>query len=331
VEERIGAVSIEIEEDSQDENIPKEPELPRLKVVHKKIVPWAWVAPLGAVLLAAFLVYRSLPGAGVQILIRAGDGSGIEANSTLVSYRGVRIGIVSGVMLDKHLDHVVIKARLDKSASQVARAKTQFWIVRPLISLSGVKGLETVVSGPYITLRPGSGKPRFEFEALASAPVAEEPDGGLRIQLTAKRLGALKSGSPVFYRDVPVGEVYDYQLAENSTFVRLFLYIKDPYQRLIRDNSVFWDASGFDLSVSLLGVKLNAESIKALFTGAIGMATPDSPGAQAKEGRMFELQEEQKGEWLKWAPKIEIVEKGGGVRREKAPPQEGATIKGSLN
>jgi paraquat-inducible protein B len=322
----------EPDDDSLDENTQEDPELPKAKVVRKKMLSWAWVAPLVAILLAAFLVYRSLPEAGVQIIIRTKDGSGIDPNSTLISYRGVRVGIVSGVTLDKNLDQVVIKAKLDKSASHVARARTQFWIVRPDISFSGLKGLDTIVSGPYITLLPGSGEPKFEFEALPSAPVAEKPNAGLRIQLTAKRLGALKSGSPVLYRDLPVGEVYDYQLAESSTFVRLFLYIKEPYNRLIRENSVFWDASGFDLSVSLLGIKVNAESIKGIFTGAIAMATPDTPGGQVKEGRIFELQERQKGDWLKWAPKIEIpVHKGGTVRKEKAPPKEGVTLEGLSN
>jgi len=324
-------MSKEPDNDSQSKKIQKDHELPNAKVVRKRILSWAWVAPLFAVLLAAFLVYRSLPAKGVQITIRTSDGSGIDANSTLIRYRGVRIGIVSDVTRDKDLDHVLIKAKLDKSASHVARAKTQFWIVRPDISFSSVKGLETIISGPYITVQPGSGEPKFEFEALPSGPLAEKPNAGLRIQLTAKRLGAVKMGSPVLYRGVSIGEVYDYRLAENSTFVKLFLYIKEPYKRLVRENSVFWDASGFDVSVSLLGMKINTESIKGIFTGAVGMATPDTPGAQVKDGATFELQEKQNGEWVKWAPKIEIpTDKEGKVNNRKAPPKEKVTIQGSV-
>ena len=317
--------------DSQSKKSQKDHELPKAKVVRKRILSWAWVAPLFAVLLAAFLVYRSLPANGVQVTIRTSDGSGIDANSTLVRYRGVRIGIVSDVTLDKDLDHVLIKARLDKFASHVASAKTQFWIVRPDISFSSVKGLETIISGPYITLQPGSGEPKFEFEALPSAPVTEESNAGLRIQLKAKRLGALKIGSSILYRDISIGEVYDYQLAENSTFVKLFLYIKGHYKRLVRENSVFWDASGFDVSLSLLGMKISAESFKGFFTGAVGMATPDTPGAQVKDGETFELQEKQEGEWAKWAPKIEIpADNGGKGSKRKATPKEEETIKKSI-
>jgi paraquat-inducible protein B len=324
-------MSKEPSNDSPSKKIGKGHELPKAKVVRKRILSWAWVAPLFGVLLAAFLVFRSLPATGIQITIRTSDGSGIDANSTLIRYRGVRIGIVSDVTLDNDLDQVLIKARLDKSASHVARAKTQFWIVRPDISFSSMKGLETVISGPYITLQPGNGEPKFEFEALPSAPVAEKPNAGLRIQLKAKRLGAVKAGSPVYYRDVSIGEVYDYQLAENSTFVKLFLYIREPYKRLVRENSVFWDASGFDVSLGLLGVKISAESIKGFFTGAVGMATPDTPGAQVKDGEAFELQEKQEGEWAKWAPKIEIqTDNGGKANKRRAPPKEEETIKKSI-
>jgi paraquat-inducible protein B len=93
---------------------------------------------------------------------------------------------------------------------------------------------------------------------------------------------------------------------------------------------VFWDASGFDVNLSLLGMKIDTESIKGLFTGAVGMATPDAPGALVKDGATFELQAKQEDEWVKWAPKIEIHgDKGARSTRSKATPKQGVTINGA--
>jgi paraquat-inducible protein B len=329
VEEGSPTMSKEPEDNAEGENGKKKEELPTVKVTRKGKLSLAWVIPLLAILLAGFLVYRSLPGKGVEIVIRTRDGAGIDANSTLISYRGVRIGIVNEVALDEDLIHVIIKARLERSASHVARAKTEFWIVRPEISFSGVKGLETIVSGPYITLRPGDGEPKFEFDALPSTPREERPIEGLKIQLTTKRIGGIKSGTPILYRDLIIGEIYDYRLAETAAFVRIFVNIEKPYRKLIRQNSVFWNSGGFDLKVSLLGAKITPESIRGILTGGISVATPDEPGHEAEDGKIFELQEEQKKEWLDWAPRIDIH--SGKVEpksKEQFRTKEGVTIKG---
>jgi paraquat-inducible protein B len=320
----------ENEENRESDKGQKQEELPAVKLGPRRKLSLAWVVPLLAILLAGFLVYRSLPGKGVEIIIRARDGAGIDANSTLINYRGVRIGLVTDVALDEKLDHVIIKARIEKSASRVARENTEFWIVRPEISFSGVKGLETIVSGPYITLRPGDGKPKFEFDALPSSPVEERPEEGLKIELTTKRIGGIKSGTPILYRDLVIGEVYDYRLAENSTFVRILVNIKDPYRRLIRQNSVFWNSGGIDLNLSLLGIKVSTESIRGILTGGISVATPDKPGAEVKDGTTFELHEEKENDWLEWAPKIDIH--AGNLKTKskgESETKEGISIKGS--
>jgi paraquat-inducible protein B len=323
-------MSKESEGNSEGESGKKKERLPEVKVTRRKRPSAAWLAPLLAILLAGFLVYQSLPGKGVEIVIRVKDGAGIDANSTLINYRGVRIGIVHEVTLDKDLSHVIIQARLERYADHVARTNTEFWIVRPEISFSGLKGLETIVSGPYITLRPGTGKPKFDFDALPTTPAEVRPGKGLKIQLTAKRAGVIKSGTPILYRDLTIGQVYDYQLAETSEFVQIFVSIQEPYRDLIRQNTVFWNSGGFDLNISLFGAKITSESLRGILTGGISVATPDKPGDQVRDGKIFPLHEEKEKEWLEWAPKIHIHPVKGETKGKNASRgKKGISIEGS--
>jgi paraquat-inducible protein B len=310
-------MNITSDDKTENETEQKKEELPALKVTHKAKVSLAWAAPLLAILLAGFLVYRSLPKKGVDVVIRTKNGEGIEANSTPIKYRGVRIGMVNEVTLDKGLGQVIIKAKLERFANQVAMANSKFWIVRPEISLSGVKGLKTIVSGPYITLQPGGGKPKFEFDALPSIPAEQLLEKGLKIQLKTKSIGGIKTSTPILYRDLVIGRVYDYRLAKTSKFVRIFVNIKEPYKKLIRQNSVFWNSGGFDLKVGLLGAKITSESLRGILLGGIAVATPNKPGAQVKDGKIFELQEKKKDEWLEWEPRIDIQPDRVDVKNKK--------------
>jgi len=177
---------------------------------------------------------------------------------------------------------------------------------------------------PALTVNP-------EAAALTSTPVKERPEKGLKIQLTSKRIGGIKSDTPILYRDLVIGRVYDYRLAETSAFVRIFVNIKEPYRNLNRQNSIFWNSGGFDLNISLLGAKITSESLKGILTGGISVATPDKPGDEVKDGKIFRLHEEKEKEWLEWAPRIDIhpdeVETKG---KDESQAKEGISVKGLL-
>ena len=50
-------------------------------------------------------------------------------------------------------------------------------------AVAGINNLDTVISGPYITLRPDSGSPVSEIAALTKPPVLESVATGLNIIL----------------------------------------------------------------------------------------------------------------------------------------------------
>ncbi|MFY0057133.1 mammalian cell entry protein, partial [Acinetobacter baumannii] len=76
----------------------------------------------------------------------------------------------------------------------------RFWMVAPRLSLGGVSGLSTVVSGTYVEMEPGGGEDRREFDALDEPPVVRADVAGRSFSLKAEQLGSLAQGSPVYFR-----------------------------------------------------------------------------------------------------------------------------------
>jgi len=121
-------------------------------------LPWVWAAPIVALLIAGWLGYRALIERGPTITISFQSAEGIEADRTTVRYKDVELGRVVRVGLSPDHSRAVVTARMTREADPLLRADTTFWVVRPRIGLSGISGLTTVLSGPYIGLLPGKGE-----------------------------------------------------------------------------------------------------------------------------------------------------------------------------
>ncbi|MGV8295077.1 hypothetical protein ACV36C_40245, partial [Pseudomonas aeruginosa] len=65
------------------------------------------------------------------------------------------------------------------------RKNTQFWLVTPKASLSGVSGLDALVGGNYISMLPGDGEKQFQFVAQEVRPKANIDKNQQIITLTA--------------------------------------------------------------------------------------------------------------------------------------------------
>jgi paraquat-inducible protein B len=263
--------------------------------------------PLAAAIVGGWLVFKYVRQAGPVISIQFGDGNEIEANQTTLRYRGVRVGDVLSVQLAKDAQHVEVQARLDESAESLAREGSVFWIVRPEVGAGGFRGLETIVSGPYIQVQPGSGSKQKNFIGAEKPPILKPSEGGLEIILTTPSLGSLTVGAPVYYRGMEVGSVQYFVLGKDSTAVNVHILIETNFAPLVRTDSKFWNAGGINVDLKLFGINISAESLKALVIGGIAFATPPSPGILASNGGSFPLNEKVDKKWLKWSPAIAIT------------------------
>jgi paraquat-inducible protein B len=121
-------------------------------------LPWIWAVPIVALLIAGWLGYRELIERGPTATISFQTADGIEADRTTVRYKNVELGRVVKVGLNLDHSRAIVTARMTREAEPLLRADTTFWVVRPRIGLSGISGLMTVLSGPYIGCCPGRGR-----------------------------------------------------------------------------------------------------------------------------------------------------------------------------
>jgi paraquat-inducible protein B len=201
---------------------------------------------------------------------------------------------------------VIVQLRLEKSAQALRASGSQFWIVHPEIGFSGIRGLDTLVSGVRLNVRPGTGQPASAFRGLDKTPAPDNSAAGRAFVLRTDRLGALQPQAPVFYRDIKVGEVESSRLADDATGVLIRIRIQTAFADLVRGNSEFWNAGGIPIKISLFGAEIRNSSLESLISGAISFATPDQPAAPAPDGTEFSLSTEANKEWLKWHPVIPV-------------------------
>jgi paraquat-inducible protein B len=279
--------------------------LPTARIRRRRwTVSVVWVVPVVAAIVAGYLVYGRLDELGPTIAIKFKDGGGVKSGQTEIRYRGVPVGQVNAVELGEGHEYVVVKARLRRSATTIAREGSVFWIVGPEVGFGAVRGLSTVITGPYIQVIPGSGKEKSEFIGLDRSPPETT---GLKIILAATQLGSVRPGSAILFRGVEVGSVTATELSRDATAAHIHVIIGDRYARLVRASSRFWSVSGVDLNISLFkGVEISMESLRSLVAGGIAFSTPDANSPPVKPGTIFPLHDKPEKEWLQWLPKIPL-------------------------
>lgn len=113
-----------------------------------------WVVTAVCLLVAVVLVWTQIEPRGYRILIHFPQGHGLEVGDA-VRYRGIDVGEVRRIALDKDLERVTATVELTKEAQRLAREGSRFWIERPRINLVRTSGLETVMGPKYIGVQPG--------------------------------------------------------------------------------------------------------------------------------------------------------------------------------
>jgi paraquat-inducible protein B len=278
----------------------------------------AWLVPVAALVLAGALAWQAYSSRGSLIAITFASGAGLRPGDP-VTYRSVEVGRVESVSLSPDLRHVVVHARLTRDAAALAREGTQFWIVRPELSLTRVSGLETLLGPRYIAAEPAEqpGPVRHAFTGLDTPPrlrMSPGSSGGLDLTLRSPRLGSVSEGSPVSFREMKVGVVTSVALAPDARHITIGVHIDAPYAHLVRTNTRFWNASGIGLDLGLIGgVKLKAESLESILAGGIAFATPTKAGEPVKSGHVFDMEAATPDDWQRWTPDLSPPTVGGGA------------------
>jgi paraquat-inducible protein B len=269
-------------------NLPEATRVPK----KRKGIPVVWIVPAVAALVAIGIVVQRYLTEGPSIRISFRAAEGIDAGKTFLRYKDVEIGKVTKVELSKDYSKIVVTAKMEKHAEGLLVEDSRFWIVKPRISLSGVSGLGTLISGNYIGIEPGkSRKSKHDFVGIEVPPPVTSGMEGREFILRAGTLGSLGIGSPIYYRRLNVGQVIGYRLAADGMSMDIEIFLNAPYDKYVTPDTRFWESSGIHASMGANGLSVQTESLLAMLIGGIAFETPlyEAAGKPAPEKTVFPL------------------------------------------
>jgi paraquat-inducible protein B len=232
-----------------------------------------WIVPFIAILIAGWLAYQYYSELGPQIRITFPKNEGLQAGQSHIKYRDVPVGTVSKIELQEDGDGVVVIARMDKTVTPYLNEESKFWIVKPEVGISGVSGLDTLISGTYINMyAQKNGRSKEEFAGLDHA--YRNIGGGEYFVLNTPRGdSSVKVGTPVYLKNVKVGQVEYVVLALDDASVDVIVFIDKQYVPYIHTNSKFWVRSTLDAGLANGNLDITVAPVTDLIQGAIEFST----------------------------------------------------------
>lgn len=266
---------------------------PELRPRRRWSLSLIWLVPLVAAIAGAVLIARAYLLSGPTIDISFETAEGLEAGKTEVRYKNVVIGKVEKIVLSKDHSQITAYVGLSSTAKGVAVNDTRFWVERPRVSIGGISGIGTLLSGAYIGVDIGSsGQEERHFKGLEKPPPVTHDQKGRRFILHAADAGSLAIGAPVYYRKIAVGSVVASDLDADGKNITVQVFVNAPNDHLVTADTRFWNASGVDVALGATGLKLNTQSLATVVAGGIAFQVRDEnqtapPAASNAEFTLF--------------------------------------------
>ena len=244
--------------------------------IRQRRFSFVWIIPIVAAAIAIYLGYRTIVQQGPLITVTFNNSEGLTVGQTQIKYKWVALGTVESIDLSPDNSHVIVKVRMNNVGTRFLTTHARFWVVRPSLSVTNLSGLDTLVSGSYIGIDPGTPGGRYDthFTGLQEPPGVRSDEPGSTYVLHADSVGSLSSGSPVFYRDVVVGEVLGYDLGDGVGPVTINIFVRAPYNKLVKSSSHFWDSSGISVGVQGGTLRVQVQSLAAVLAGGVTFNLP---------------------------------------------------------
>jgi paraquat-inducible protein B len=257
-------------------NVAEQRTVPQAATRRSRRFSIIWIVPLVAVAIGAWLAWDTLSKEGPTIKITFDSGEGLQAGQSQLKYKDIVFGTVKSLELSPDQTHVVVTVRTTHEAAPLMIDGTIFWVVKPRLFAGNISGVETLLSGSYIGMLPTAeaGKGQRDFVGREDPPVLGAHVPGRTFFLKTKRIGAVSVGSPIFFRDLNVGEVLGWDIADMAEYVTIHAFVRAPYDSYVHDQTRFWNASGVSIKLGGTGVEVQMESLKALLLGGVAFETP---------------------------------------------------------
>jgi len=263
-------------------------ELPTAGVHRRRRIPLIWIVPIVTGLIAMWLAWDTFSKKGPTITVSFDTAAGLTAGQSQLKYKNVVMGTVKNIAIAPDLTKVIVTIETVREAEPLLSDKTIFWVVKPELFAGNITGLETLISGSYIGMRPSAekGSAKRDFIGEQDPPVLQAWTKGTTFLLDSKRLGSISLGSPIFFRDIEVGTVLGWDIGDLASRVTIHAFVRAPYDQYVHTDTLFWNASGISLKLGSDGVQFRMESLRALLLGGIAFETSldtKQPAAAAKQ------------------------------------------------
>ena len=227
---------------------------------------------------------------GIYMTLQLASGEGIVPGKTRVMYRGLRVGVIRSIDINDNRFHTVTaNILLDPRAERILRENTRFWVVRPQMSIEGIKNLSALISGAYITFQVGDGAHKDHFTVDSSPMPKPFLRPGIRFTLLSDDPGPLKIATPILYKKREVGEITNIGFTKDGKQVETEILVYEEFVALVNKSTRFYNASGISMVASLQGISLQTESLDAMVSGGISFFTPNSSGKPITDDQTFSL------------------------------------------
>jgi paraquat-inducible protein B len=252
-----------------------------------------WLLPIIAVAIGAWLAWDTLSKEGPTITISFETAEGLQASQSQLKFRDISLGTVQSLALSDDHTHVLVTVATTRQATPLLTGDAQFWVVKPRLFAGNLSGLSTLVSGSYIGMLPGQSTARHmrDFVGREDPPVLESNTPGRTFLTKANRLGSVSLGSPVFFRDLTVGEVLGWDISDMAESATVHVFVRAPFDKYVNDQTRFWDASGLSVKLGGNGVEIQVESLRAILLGGIAFDNlpGSSEGKESADSHVFPL------------------------------------------
>ncbi len=253
-----------------------------------KFITSVWIVPFVALIIGGWLVYEHFSKLGPKIRIEFKKSNGLVAGQSVVKFRDVSVGKVTNIEINNDKDGVIVYARINKDAEKFLNKSTKFWVVKPEVDYSGVKGLDTILSGSYIKMHAIKSDDRVrKFKGLDSEYVEIGEDSYYVIECSFAT--SVKKFTPIYYKGKKVGIVNSMDLDTKTKKVVIVAKIFKQYANLVNSSSKFWALSLVDAKLNSNRLEFNIAPLPTLVLSGITFSTAFDKNYTKGYSKIFKL------------------------------------------
>lgn len=254
-----------------------------------------WLVPIVALVVTLGIAWNAFRDRGSLIQIEFADATGITAGETTLRFREIIVGRVEAVQFTPDLSRVVVDVRINRDIADYIDDEASFWIVRPQVTAQGVTRLDTVLTGAFIEgyWDADVSQPATRFVGLDRPPLIRNDQPGTWVTLAMDEANGLNEGAPVLFRGVAVGRIENIRLDPGSDRVLADAFVEAPHDARLTSATVFWDTSGFSLSLGAQGLSFNVNSLASILQGGVAFDTLASGGRPVEPQQVFTVQPDE--------------------------------------